>query len=371
MSKEITNIPYTYLIGWSKYNKFYYGVRTAKNCNPSDLWITYFTSSKYVNEFYKKFGQPDIIQIRRIFLTKESALLWEYKVIKRMKLIFSDIWLNKGLTGKKFNNIDFHNSMTELEKKIYSEKCSKSAKARFAKMTQEEKDDYAEKHRQIALIPENRAKNSKAIQSYWDNISNEAKQEFIATCTESTRKSKEKRQLGLKKYNDNLSVEEKEQRRQKCIEVENRPDKRAKREALKDNEDYIQNLSVKAKERYANTEYKENWLKVQQSEEVRLEKSIKTKAAYEKKEVKDAHKKAVTTKEHREKCSNSAKEKFNNPEFRKLFDARMQSEEYKKSQSDKMKARCADPAYIKLMQERAARGVITRRKNKELKNLQV
>lgn len=37
--------PYTYLIGWSKHNIWYYGKRTAKNCHPNDFWVTYFTSS--------------------------------------------------------------------------------------------------------------------------------------------------------------------------------------------------------------------------------------------------------------------------------------------------------------------------------------
>lgn len=55
------NIPYTYLIGWSNQNKWYYGVRTAKNCHPGDLWTTYFTSSKYVKQFITQYGEPDII----------------------------------------------------------------------------------------------------------------------------------------------------------------------------------------------------------------------------------------------------------------------------------------------------------------------
>ena len=47
---------YTYLIGWTKYNIQYYGVRYAKGCHPDDLWKTYFTSSKYVKEFREKNG---------------------------------------------------------------------------------------------------------------------------------------------------------------------------------------------------------------------------------------------------------------------------------------------------------------------------
>lgn len=42
---------YTYLIGWSEYDIWYYGVRYAKGCNPADLWVKYFTSSKFVREF--------------------------------------------------------------------------------------------------------------------------------------------------------------------------------------------------------------------------------------------------------------------------------------------------------------------------------
>ena len=63
----MTNIPYTYLIGWSKLNKYYYGVRYAKNCHPSDLWTKYFTSSKYVKQFREENGEPDIIEIRKTF----------------------------------------------------------------------------------------------------------------------------------------------------------------------------------------------------------------------------------------------------------------------------------------------------------------
>jgi hypothetical protein len=57
-----THTPYTYLIGWSSTNKFYYGVRYAKKCNPSELFISYFTSSKHVKSYMKKHGNPDIIQ---------------------------------------------------------------------------------------------------------------------------------------------------------------------------------------------------------------------------------------------------------------------------------------------------------------------
>jgi hypothetical protein len=86
---------YTYLIGWTQYNKWYYGLRYAKGCKTTDLWSTYFTSSKYVKQFRKQFGEPDVIQIRKTFQSKESAILWENKVLTKLKVIKSHKWLNQ------------------------------------------------------------------------------------------------------------------------------------------------------------------------------------------------------------------------------------------------------------------------------------
>jgi hypothetical protein len=87
--------PYVYLIGWSKENKYYYGVRYAKNCDPKDLWTTYFTSSKHVKRFREDFGEPDIIQVRKTFEDRTKALLWEEKVLSRMNVIGDEKWINK------------------------------------------------------------------------------------------------------------------------------------------------------------------------------------------------------------------------------------------------------------------------------------
>jgi len=86
--------PYTYLIGWTNHNKWYYGVRYSKKCNPSDLWIKYFTSSKKVKEFRELHGEPDIIQIRKTFLDDKSAKLWEDKVLRRMKVHIDEKFIN-------------------------------------------------------------------------------------------------------------------------------------------------------------------------------------------------------------------------------------------------------------------------------------
>lgn len=86
---------YTYLLGWSSHKKYYYGVRYAKKCDVSDLMRTYFTSSKYVKDFIKLYGMPDIVQIRKTFKTKEEAMLWEHKVLRRMHVVANEKWINK------------------------------------------------------------------------------------------------------------------------------------------------------------------------------------------------------------------------------------------------------------------------------------
>jgi hypothetical protein len=89
---------YTYLIGWSKLNKWYYGVRYAnKIIAENDLWVKYFTSSRHVKNFRKIHGEPDIIKIRKKFNRKEKAIEWEIKVLKRMKILYNEKWLNKNI----------------------------------------------------------------------------------------------------------------------------------------------------------------------------------------------------------------------------------------------------------------------------------
>lgn len=60
-------MPYTYLVGWRSMDVWYYGVRYAKDCDPTDLWKTYFTSSKRVAEFRATNGEPDVIEVRKTF----------------------------------------------------------------------------------------------------------------------------------------------------------------------------------------------------------------------------------------------------------------------------------------------------------------
>jgi hypothetical protein len=71
------------------------GVRYARNCHPDDLWTKYFTSSKVVQEYREKFGEPDVVEIRKTFLSQIDAREWEHKVLRRLKVIENERWLNK------------------------------------------------------------------------------------------------------------------------------------------------------------------------------------------------------------------------------------------------------------------------------------
>ena len=89
--------PYTYLIGWSNYNIWYYGVEYAKvvrTANPDNLWKVYFTSSNYVSIARIVFGEPDIIEIRRVFKTAKQARRCENKVLSKIDARHKPNWLN-------------------------------------------------------------------------------------------------------------------------------------------------------------------------------------------------------------------------------------------------------------------------------------
>lgn len=119
-------LPYTYLIGWSNHDKWYYGVRFAKNCHPNDLWKTYFTSSKYVKQFRIENGEPDIILIRNTFNDSNSARIWEHKVLKRIKAKESDRWINlsdgKAIYNDPHKRIMIGKKISEKLPKVIEEK---------------------------------------------------------------------------------------------------------------------------------------------------------------------------------------------------------------------------------------------------------
>jgi hypothetical protein len=76
----------------------YVGVRWAKNCHPSDLFVTYFTSSQYVAEYIKEHGMPDIIEVRKEFHGEDrvaKAINIEGRMLVRLNAAKRDDYLNK------------------------------------------------------------------------------------------------------------------------------------------------------------------------------------------------------------------------------------------------------------------------------------
>jgi hypothetical protein len=76
----------------------YYGVRYAAVCHPSDLFVTYFTSSTYVADYIKEYGLPDVIEVRQTFTgedRRKRAILHEQRALKRLKVVGRKDYLNK------------------------------------------------------------------------------------------------------------------------------------------------------------------------------------------------------------------------------------------------------------------------------------
>jgi hypothetical protein len=92
--------PYTYLIGWSSKNVWYYGAQYGKKSHPSSLWRTYFTSSKYVKSFRTLYGEPDVVEVRKVFNEAKEAQRWETEVLIRLEAVEKDKWLNRPMNAE-------------------------------------------------------------------------------------------------------------------------------------------------------------------------------------------------------------------------------------------------------------------------------
>jgi hypothetical protein len=93
--------PYTYLIRHKPTNRVYYGVRTANKHEPQeDLWHHYFTSSPKIQELIEETGQDSFdVEIRQVFESKEKAIAWETRVLRRCRVLEDDRWINQNVAG--------------------------------------------------------------------------------------------------------------------------------------------------------------------------------------------------------------------------------------------------------------------------------
>jgi len=126
------NIPYTYLLKHVPSNTFYYGVRYAKNCNPDELLVTYFTYSKYVKSLIQIDGIESFeFEIRKTFKNNTTAVKWENTVLRRMKVIYRNDFINK--TDNKaiiVNNDWWKGKKRKARTQEHTDKCIKTFKER-------------------------------------------------------------------------------------------------------------------------------------------------------------------------------------------------------------------------------------------------
>lgn len=120
--------PYTYLLKFihpiNKEEKFYYGVKFGKDSDPSEFFVSYFTSSKIVGALLKEHGTEAFeYEIRKTFDDPKKARDWERRVIVRMNMCDKDSWLNIAIGPKYF---DWTPELKEILRKantgkVYSE----------------------------------------------------------------------------------------------------------------------------------------------------------------------------------------------------------------------------------------------------------
>ena len=136
--------PYTYLIRHKPTNRVYYGVRTANKHEPQeDLWHHYFTSSPKVQQLVEETGQDSFdVEIRRVFETKEQAVAWETRVLRRCRVLEDARWINQNVAGyivpteesrKKISDYHKGKAKSEEHKKNLSESQKRSKRPWAAK----------------------------------------------------------------------------------------------------------------------------------------------------------------------------------------------------------------------------------------------
>lgn len=122
----IDRLPFTYRLSWTEFGMHYYGSKFSKGCHPDDLWKTYFTSSKYVKEFIKTYGNPDIIKVTRTFDTIAECTSWESKFLTKFKANKNPNFINRSLGFG-----DHHNYKDGFSKQETQDKVDKTLKTKY------------------------------------------------------------------------------------------------------------------------------------------------------------------------------------------------------------------------------------------------
>jgi hypothetical protein len=107
MTDAIYHNSFVYLIGWTTLDMWYIGVRYSKWCSPSELWTTYFTSSKHVRKFRTEHGEPDVVRVLKTFEDGGVARRYESRINRRLT-VKSPKFLNRhdgGIGWSTYNKV--------------------------------------------------------------------------------------------------------------------------------------------------------------------------------------------------------------------------------------------------------------------------
>ena len=80
-------------------------------------------------------GNPDVVEVRRIFPIKEKAILWESKVIQRMGAVKDARFINRANQGKVFHTIG---NLSEEHRQSISIRMRQERSPNFGKRIPEE-----------------------------------------------------------------------------------------------------------------------------------------------------------------------------------------------------------------------------------------
>jgi hypothetical protein len=110
--------PYTYLIKHCPTGQVYYGFRSANKVDPhEDLWKQYFTSSPNVQKLIEETGVDSFdAEVRRVFETKEQAVAWETKVLRRCKVLHDPKWINQNVAGYIIPTVESNKKISDFHK---------------------------------------------------------------------------------------------------------------------------------------------------------------------------------------------------------------------------------------------------------------
>lgn len=111
---KTANTPFVYTLTFidphSGNRRWYIGVKYGQNSSPSDLWQSYFSSSKVIHQLLSEYGTKSFrTKIIKTFADEISARAYEERFIR--KAITFGLRLNVQLINKGIPNRNFANSM--------------------------------------------------------------------------------------------------------------------------------------------------------------------------------------------------------------------------------------------------------------------